>query len=234
MRALLFDVDGTLAETEDAHLAAFNDCFAAHGLGWHWDEMLYRDLLRVAGGRERIVHYLERWLPGQAAAFPPERIAALHRDKTARYLAMVAAGQVSLRPGVARLMAEARAAGLKIGIVTNTHLPNIIGLLQATLGTADGIDAFATGGDAARKKPAPDLYRVALDKLGVAAAEALAIEDAVIGLTAAVAAGIPTLITRSRWSLDDAYPGAVAVVDGLETAGLDDLRRVHRGAVKAG
>src|ERR1700712_809679 len=115
LEALIFDVDGTLAETEEIHRAAFNAAFAAAGLGWHWDVPLYARLLEVTGGKERIRHYAETaGLPG------PADIAALHAYKTARYVDLVRGGSVSLRPGIARLLADAEAAGLRLAIATTT------------------------------------------------------------------------------------------------------------------
>lgn len=230
--ALIFDVDGTLAETEEAHRLAFNAAFAAHGLDWAWDVALYRLLLRVAGGKERIRHFLESVRPELLAAFPAERIAVLHADKTERYVAMVAAGAVPLRPGVQRLLAEAKAAGWKLGIATTTSRANILTLLRSTLG-ADGpawFDVIATGEDASPKKPHPAVYLYALQRLGLPAKACLAIEDSVIGLTAATAAGIPAVVTRSAYCLDEHYPGARAVVADLAEVDLAQLARWHAAA----
>lgn len=229
LRGLIFDVDGTLAETEDAHRAAFNAAFRADGLGWQWDVPLYRELLRVAGGKERIAHYLDTWRPELRQDFPAARIARLHADKTARYLRLVAGGRVPLRPGIERLIGQARAAGLRLAVATTTSRANVLGLLEVTLG-ADApalFDAIAAGEDAAAKKPDPAVYRHALAGLGLAAAECLAIEDSVIGLRAATGAGIPTVITRSAYCLDETYPGALAVADDLAGMDLDDLRALH-------
>lgn len=227
LRALIFDLDGTLAETEEAHRQAFNATFAAHGLDWDWDVPLYGELLRVAGGKERIAHYVHHHRPELVDQFPWERVATLHAEKTPRYLEMVAARGVPLRPGVERLLRAARADGLKLAIATTTSRPNVAALLDSTLGGAGLFDVIGCGEDAEAKKPDPAVYRVVLERLGLPAADCLAIEDSVIGLRSAGGAGIATVITRSAYGLDDVYDGALAVLDSLESVTLDDLRGWH-------
>lgn len=212
--AIIFDVDGTLAETEDVHLAAFNDAFAAAGLPWRWDEARYERLLLVTGGKERIAHSLQdAGLP----PLPPDAVAALHAAKTAQYGARVQAGRVALRPGVARLIAEARAAGVMLAIATTTSLPNVEALLTATLGAGSlGWFAAVGAGDmVAAKKPAPDIYDWVVRRLGVAPGRCVALEDSENGVRSAAAAGVPVVVTMSRWSGGHDFAGALAVVDGL-------------------
>jgi HAD superfamily hydrolase (TIGR01509 family) len=247
LKALIWDVDGTLAETErDGHRVAFNGAFAESGLGWHWDPVLYGQLLRVTGGKERIAAWWRRVDPAAAAA--PDaaaRIAQLHALKTRHYEALVAAGAVSLRPGVERLLRQARAEGLTLAIATTTAPANVRSLLQHTLG-AEAIGWFAcigAGDVVPHKKPAPDIYRHVLDALGLAPYEALAIEDSQPGVAAAVAAGVPVVAVRSVYSRDDDLEGALAVLDALEPADpsagaavtLEWLRERHaRGPAVAG
>ena len=212
--AIIFDVDGTLAETEDVHLAAFNDAFAAAGLPWRWDEALYERLLLVTGGKERIAHYLrEAGLP----PLPPDAVAALHAAKTAQYGARMQAGWVALRPGVARLIAEARGAGVMLAIATTTSLPNVEALLTATLGAGSlgWFAAVGAGDTVAAKKPAPDIYAWVVRRLGVAPGRCVALEDSENGVHSAAAAGVPVVVTVSRWSGGHDFAGALAVVDGL-------------------
>lgn len=214
--ALIFDVDGTLAETEELHRRAFNETFAAFGLPWHWDRPLYRTLLEVTGGKERLAHYLEAHDPPASAAVAG-RIAALHAAKTARYTALVDSGAARLRTGVARLIAEARGQGIVLAIATTTSLPNIEALLRATLGP-DGLDAFATigaGDMVAAKKPAADIYDLVLQRLALPAGRCIAFEDSANGLAAALAAGVPTVVTPSVYTDDQTFPGALAVVSDL-------------------
>ena len=176
--ALIFDVDGTLAETEELHRQAFNETFAAFGLPWRWDRALYRKLLDVAGGKERLRHYLDAYDPPSAAA-AAGRIAALHAAKTARYTALVDAGAARLRPGVGRLIGEARRQGVALAIATTTNLSNVQSLLRATLGQ-DGLDAFAmigAGDMVEAKKPAPDIYNVVLERLALPVGGCVAFEE---------------------------------------------------------
>ena len=222
MKALIWDVDGTLAETErDGHRVAFNGAFAESGLAWHWDERRYGELLRITGGKERIAAWWRQLDPAAAAApDAAERIARLHALKTRHYEALVAAGAVSLRPGVERLLRAARAEGLTLAIATTTTPVNVHALLQHTLG-AEAIGWFAcigAGDIVARKKPAPDIYHHVLAALGLAPHEALAIEDSQPGVAAAVAAGVPVVAVRSAYSKDDGFEGALAVLDALEPA----------------
>jgi beta-phosphoglucomutase-like phosphatase (HAD superfamily) len=211
LRALVFDVDGTLAETEEhGHRPAFNQAFEEAGLPWHWDRDTYARLLRTTGGKERIA----AWRPDA----PPEQIAHLHARKTELYAQRVRAGQVQLRPGVAALIAEARAAGITLAIATTTTERNVHELLAATLGPeAIGWFAAIGAGDVvARKKPAPDIWRWVLQRLGLPAAEALALEDSAVGATSALAAGLPVVVARSAYTQHDALPAGVRAVQALQ------------------
>lgn len=224
LKALIFDVDGTLAETEfDGHRMAFNQTFAAVGLGWHWDVPTYRRLLAVTGGKERMAAWWHECDP-VAAADPGTmaRIRALHEAKTARYTRLVEAGQLALRPGVARLLAEARAAGLRLAIATTTSLDNVHALLRHTLGPAsiDWFDVIGAGDSVAAKKPAPDIYLQVLDGLGIDPGQAIAFEDSAPGLASALAAGLPCVVTPSLMSAGERFDErALAVIDGLGEAG---------------
>lgn len=224
LRAIIFDVDGTLAETEELHRIAFNDAFTAAGLGWQWDRDTYRRLLRVTGGKERMARHAADL--GQTP--DADAIAALHHDKTRRYGAMMDAGAVALRPGIAGLIALARGAGLRLGIATTTSRPNIDALVRATMGqsTDDVFDAVAAGDEVAAKKPAPDVYLLALDRLGVGPDAAIAVEDSLNGLGAAQAAGLRCLLSPSVYSADDAFPGdAPRIACFSQVATLGDLVR---------
>jgi beta-phosphoglucomutase-like phosphatase (HAD superfamily) len=224
LKALIFDVDGTLAETEEhGHRVAFNQAFAEAGIAWHWDRETYGRLLAVAGGRERIVHWCRQVDPAQAASpgFDAEA-RRLHGLKTRHYLARVDQGLVVLRPGVARLIQEARRSGVLLAIATTTTEINVRRLLEVTLGESawDSFAAIGTADTVADKKPAPDIYQWVLARLGLAADEAVAIEDSAIGARAAVVAGIPTLVTRSTYTADDILPdGVIADLDGLGEPG---------------
>ena len=223
LQALLFDVDGTLADTErHGHLPAFNEAFAAAGLDWHWSPELYEKLLAVGGGRERIRHYVRTHRPEAGpGASGDDFVARVHADKNRRYAAAVAAGRVGLRPGVSRLLRDAAAEGLRLAIVTTTSPENLEALLRHTPGAA-GLPAFdvvVTGDMVAAKKPAPEAYLRALERLRLPPEACLALEDSGIGLRAAVAAGVPALVTVSEFSAHDDFGGAAAVVDGLGEPG---------------
>jgi HAD superfamily hydrolase (TIGR01509 family) len=221
LAALIFDVDGTLAETEEAHRAAFNGAFAARGMGWHWAPDDYRTLLATTGGKERIAAHAARI----GAALSADAIAALHADKTARYTELIAAGELPLRPGVADLVAAARAAGLRLAVATTTSRPNIEALTLAAWGlpAAEVFDVIAAGDEVARKKPAPDVFLLALDRLGVAPEAALALEDSRNGLSSARAAGLRVLVTPSLYTDHEDHAAADWVVPSLTRDHLPDL-----------
>jgi beta-phosphoglucomutase-like phosphatase (HAD superfamily) len=220
MPALIFDIDGTFAETEEVHRRAFNETFAAAGLGWHWDRPLYKRLLDVTGGKERLRFFIDGWSP-PGGAETIARIPALHADKTIRYTALIDAGAATPRPGVVRLIGEARAAGWPVAIATTTSLPNITSLMKATFGP-DGTGTFAAvgaGDVVARKKPAPDIYLHVLNVLGVRPEEAIAFEDSENGIASAMGAGIATVITPSAYTEDQSFPGAMALLSDLGEPG---------------
>ena len=228
MKALIFDVDGTLAETEEAHRRAFNDAFAAHGLGWHWSVEDYRRLLRTTGGKERMAAHRAALGDGPDDA----AIAAIHRDKTDRYAAILAAG-IAPRPGVAALIAAARAAGLRLAVATTTSPANVEALSRCLFDApATAVfDVIAAGDEVAAKKPAADVYLLALGRLGVAAAEALAFEDSRNGLLSARGAGLATVVTPSLYTAGEDFTGAAAVLDSLAGLDLGQCARLTRGAL---
>jgi HAD superfamily hydrolase (TIGR01509 family) len=218
LTTLLFDVDGTLAETEEIHRKAFNRAFQHAGLEWHWSQELYAGLLAVTGGKERIRYFLDTHLPGfEAPTDMDEYIAALHAAKTDIYTRTVASGEVVMRPGVKRLLAEARQAGLRLGIATTTTPANVTALLRHGLAddAEDWFDVIAAGAVVPNKKPAPDIYFYAMEKLGVSAAECLAFEDSENGLRSAQGAGLCTLVTVSHYSRGQDFSGAALVLDQL-------------------
>ena len=233
--ALIFDVDGTLAETEELHRQAFNHAFACQGLDWQWDRAVYKDLLRVTGGKERIRAHHERLRI--AAPLSDVDIAELHRIKTAHYAELVETGCCPLRPGVADLLVAAKARGQRLAIATTTSHGNIDALLSRALGKrwAADFDAIVAGDDVRLKKPAPDVYRVALDKLQLPAAYCVAFEDSFIGLQAAKAVGLFTVVTPTCWTQRDNLSAADWLLPNLcDLCRLDELHSRHaKGALKA-
>ncbi|KND17146.1 hypothetical protein ADZ37_20015 [Pannonibacter phragmitetus] len=215
--ALIFDVDGTLAETEELHRAAFNAAFAAHGLGWHWDRTTYGGLLAVTGGKERIRAYRDR----HALALPRDvDIVRLHADKTRRYGRMVAEGALRARPGVLSLLAEARVHGLRLAVATTTSPENIDALCRALWRRPAGeiFDVIAAGDEAGAKKPAPGVYLLALARLGIAGGAALAFEDSEAGVASACAAGLKVVACPSLYMSGGDFSGAWWVTPSLDGA----------------
>lgn len=223
LKALIWDVDGTLAETErDGHRVAFNQAFEAMGVSWRWSVERYGQLLEINGGRERLIHDIERQPTAPADAAARERLVrALHEEKNRRYATLAAAGSIALRPGVRRLLDEAEEEGVLLGIATTTSRVNLDALLRASFG-GSGAARFAAlvcGEDAPVKKPNPMVYEVCLQRLGIDPESAIAIEDSPNGLRSARAAGVPTLITRSAYFGHLDFPGAMATVEHLDDDG---------------
>jgi beta-phosphoglucomutase-like phosphatase (HAD superfamily) len=223
LKALIFDVDGTLADTEEAHRNAFNESFRRHGLDWNWSRPRYAHLLSTAGGKERLAAHIDS-LPLELAERQAltARIAAIHATKTDIYGSMVAAGQVSLRDGVAPLIDEAASANVQLAIASTTTLANIEILLRATLGR-HAIQRFAVVGAADQvrhKKPAPEIYRFVLRELARSARECVAIEDSRNGLMAAKAAGLHTVVTPSFWTRAQDLSAADWVLPSLGELGV--------------
>lgn len=217
LQALIFDVDGTLAETEEAHRAAFNRVFEAHKLGWHWSMADYRTLLETTGGKERMRAH-QHGLGADARQLSDDEIAVLHKEKTAIYAEILAAGELELRPGVDALIRAGRAAGLKIAVATTTNTPNVEALAQCCWGRAAGeiFDVIAAGDQVKAKKPAPDVFLLALDRLGLPASACVAFEDSLNGVYSARGAGLNVVVTPSIYTDTQDFSMAQMVVPTLE------------------
>lgn len=224
LRALLLDVDGTVADTERyGHRPAFNRAFRKLGLDFRWGPKLYRRLLEQQGGRERLLHYIEHYQPDlkeHAAAVradPLRWVKSVHRLKSHYFSRYLRKGRVPLRPGVARLLREARATGVRVALVSNASRASLEPILQYGLGSelASQIELIVSGEDVLHKKPAPDSYLLALSRLGVRAEECIALEDSCVGLRAAVAAGIPTVVTLNANTEAEDFSSAVLVLENL-------------------
>lgn len=238
LRALVFDVDGTLADTERFHLRAFNEAFAEEGLDWHWDEALYTELLEISGGKERMLAYWHRSrghmvdIDGNAIVHVVER---LHQAKTALYESMVHNGLVELRPGVLALMDEARRRGLQLAIATTTSPVNVAALLRRAAGPLWRLNfpVVCDASTAQRKKPHPQVYLQALERLGLPADACIAFEDSANGLRAASAAGMDTVITPTAFTRHHDFEGALRVLPSLEGLSLDTLAGWRTGRAHA-
>jgi HAD superfamily hydrolase (TIGR01509 family) len=228
LSALIFDVDGTLADTESVHLEAFNHAFKEEGLDWHWDLTLYTRLLEISGGKERMLHHWRSVDPDMKevdAGALTDTINRLHETKTAYYENAVNSGAVTLRPGVLALMSEARAAGLQLAIATTTSPVNIAALMRSAIGL-DWRSHFLAIGDASSapiKKPHPQVYLQVLADMGMNAAQCVAFEDSSNGLRAATAAGLDTIVTPNSFTAHHDFKGALRVVPDLTHVNLARL-----------
>lgn len=214
-RALILDVDGTLAETEELHRQAFNETFLRAGMDWRWGRAVYKELLRVAGGKERIRAFDQ--MRTSLTPLSDSDIAGLHRIKTDCFADLLVKQGCPLRPGVNALISAAMKRGQRLAIATTTSRANVDGLLSAALGKSwsDVFEVIVAGDEVPRKKPAPDVYFEALSRLQLSGSDCLAIEDSANGLVAAARAEIPVLITRSLYFRDDDFTGALLVIDDL-------------------
>ena len=221
LKALILDVDGTLADTEETHRCAFNEAFRLHGLDWNWSIPAYAKLLSVAGGKQRLQTYIDSLsLPSSERALLSKKIPALHGSKTDIYTAALATGGVRLRDGVERLLEECVRAGVKLAIATTTTAANIESLLRSNLG-ADATKKFAVigaGNVVDRMKPAPDIYEWTLRRLEESAANCVAIEDSANGLKAAKGAGLFTVVTPTHWTMDEDLSAADLHLPSLGSA----------------
>ena len=231
LEALIFDVDGTLADTELAHLAAFNQAFAQEGIGWQWDVPLYTQLLEVSGGKERMLHYWRQVRPDvtDLGNGVQATVARLHELKTAAYKQAVRDGAVQLRPGVLKLIEAAHAEGLRLAIATTTSAVNIVALLRRAIGP-DWQRFFTVVEDAStapRKKPDPMVYQQTLARLAVPAAACLAFEDSANGLMAARTAKLATIVTPNDFTAHHDFTGALRVLPDLAGVSVAQLREWH-------
>lgn len=219
LKALIFDVDGTLADTErDGHRVAFNRAFAEAGLNWHWSVDTYGLLLQVTGGKERILHFIKKFNPAFASpANLDDFIRQLHQAKTRHYVELLKSGAIPLRPGVARLLNEARAAGLRLGIATTTTPQNVTTLLTATLGaeSTSWFEVIAAGDIVPNKKPAADIFLYAMDQMNLTAEDCLAFEDSENGLLSSLRSGLKTVVTVNAYTRQQDFGGAAIVLDQL-------------------
>ncbi|WP_370692139.1 HAD-IA family hydrolase [Hydrogenophaga sp.] len=232
MNALIFDVDGTLADTESVHLEAFNHAFRQEGLDWHWSTEQYTQLLDISGGKERMLHHWRTVDPDMKevdAGALTDTINRLHEIKTAYYENAVNSGAVTLRPGVLALMNEARGQGLQLAIATTTSPVNIAALMRSAIGL-DWRSHFLAVGDASNapiKKPHPQVYLKVLADMGMSAPECVAFEDSSNGLRAATAAGLDTVITPNSFTAHHDFKGALRVVPDLSQVNVARLREWH-------
>ena len=219
MSALIFDVDGTLAETERyGHRVAFNRAFADAGLNWYWSESLYGKLLSISGGKERLHHFLTHYVSDSESITNKEQLVKqLHTAKRHHYHQILQDGEIGLRSGVKRFLKEAHQAGIRLAIATTSSLESVRLLLATNLGEEyqNYFEIIAAGDIVPQKKPSPDIYQYVLDKMALSPQNCLAFEDSQQGLKAATTAKIKTVITVNNYTLDQDFSDAVLVLDHL-------------------
>ena len=232
MTTLIFDCDGVLADTErDGHLVAFNKTFEEFDLSTRWTPAAYSRLLKIGGGKERLRALTSLSGRDSGIRTPPEEddvfIARLHRRKTENFIALVEAGALPARPGIARIVSDAAAAGWTLAVASTSAEASVRAVLRSAVGElASQFEVFA-GDVVSAKKPAPDIYLLALEKLGAEAQDTVVIEDSGPGAAAAAAAGLSHLVTVSTFTAEDAFPSAAAVVTSLgEGTSAQDLDHV--------
>lgn len=228
LRAVIFDVDGTLADTErDGHRPAFNAAFAEHGLDLHWSVDRYGELLTITGGHRRIAADLRSRGWGDEA---DDIALQVHRTKTALFRDRVVDGSIVPRPGLTELVSSLVEAGIRIAVATTGRRSWVEPLLGHLLGEV-GVEVVVTGDDVTNLKPDPEVYQLALAALDLPAREALAVEDSAIGLQAAVAAGLATVVVTNGYTVAQDFTGAATVRTGYDAAPPLDAqlcRDVHR------
>lgn len=233
LEALIFDVDGTLADTEEAHRQAFNAAFVELDLGWNWEPELYARLLKVSGGEERIASYVETLRLAEAEKRRLRQLVPIiHRTKTRIYKELVENFRLPLRTGVARLIREAREAGLRLAIASTTTPANVHALLSAALApeSTRWFSVIASGDVVPRKKPEPDIYVNVLQRMRLPAECCMAFEDSENGVRAARGARLFTVVTPTRWTAEHDFSGAQLVLESFgdpdRPLGIESQRRI--------
>lgn len=219
LQAILWDMDGVLADTErDGHRPAFNRAFEENQLDTVWDVDRYGVLLEVGGGKERMTAHWNQ--VGWPQAIPKEdrvnKVKQLHLRKTDIFMDMINAGKIPLRPGVLRVVDEAIAANVKLAVCSTSNVKAVTNLVNTLMGPerAEKFEIFA-GDMVPKKKPAPDVYNMAVDKMGLDKSRCVIVEDSGIGLKSAMAAGISCIVTKSSYTANEDFTGADMVVEEL-------------------
>lgn len=231
MEALLFDCDGVLVDTErDGHRVAFNKAFSQKGIDVSWSIDEYKELIRVAGGKERMKHYFDvkGWPEGDYDK--TELIRDLHVLKTSLFMELIESGKLPLRPGVARLIDEAIDAGIKLAVCSTSNVKAVTRIVDVLLGEArkKHISGIFAGDMVPKKKPDPAVYNLCTEKLGLNPEKGCVVEDNRNGLLAAKAAGYKCIITTNGYTRDENFSEADAIFTDLGDdpvqVTIDDLK----------
>lgn len=224
LKAIIFDCDGVLVDTErDGHRVAFNRAFAQKGLNHYWSVEKYHELLQVAGGKERMRHFFDQVGWPREAGDRNDYLKELHKLKTDLFMKIIESGELELRPGVARLVDEAIAEGLTLAVCSTSNERAVNLIVERLLG-ADRkahFQAILAGDIVSKKKPDPEIYLLALEKLGLQPQECVVIEDSRNGLLAAKAAGIKCVVTTNGYTEREDTSEADLVVPELGEKGRE-------------
>ena len=214
IEGIIFDVDGTIADTEDMHRQAFNKAFSKFNLNWHWSKEKYHKLLFISGGKERITRCLAE---DKATKKNINFIEELHKCKSEYYRSILLGSDISLRPGVKRLITEAKEKNIKIGIATNSSTENLQALIKKTFKVEPEklFNTIVTNNIVIDKKPSPEVYYRALKNLELSANKCIAVEDTANGNASAIRAGLRTVITTHAYTADNDFDGASLVLNNL-------------------
>ena len=208
LNAILFDVGGTIAESEEIHRVSFNEAFKEFGLNWYWDEAIYRELVFIGGGKERIKHYITRaWPEMLKQKNLTKYIESVHKIKGQIYEEFLNDSKLQARPGIIRLLKELKNEEIRLAIVSDTTEENLINLFKKGLGInpIEWFEILAHGGCTIQKKPSPDIYLWTLERLKLPPESCLAIEDAPRGVDSAIDAGLKVLVTPSIYTLEEKF-----------------------------
>lgn len=217
-KALIFDCDGVLAETErDGHRVAFNRTFAEKGYDFEWDVALYKELLKVGGGKERMRHFFEQTSWPDGTTDEDALIKELHKSKTDCYMRIVESGQLPVRPGVARVVDEALAGGIKLAVCSTSNERAVNAVVETLLGheRKARFDVILAGDVVSRKKPDPEIYNLASERLSLTPQACVVVEDNRNGLLAAKGAGMCCIVTTNGYTQDEDFSEADLVVPEL-------------------
>ena len=226
LKALIFDVDGTLGETEEAHRQAFNATFKANGMDWQWDIPMYGELLKTTGGKERMMAYQAHYRANDRQ-MEFEEIAFLHKQKTMHYGALISGGAVTLRKGIVAMIRDAKAHDIRVAVATTTNRPNVDCLALACFGqpAEDIFDVIAAGDEVANKKPASDVFDLAVSRLGFDPDQCIGLEDSRNGLLSCIGAGVPCLVSPGVYTKGADFSEAKAVIDCFSEA--DSMKKLR-------